>query len=111
MLAEHFDAISISAEDNLPAKYLQKLKEMNVRFILIRAAGYNNIDLGKAQSIGLRVAIIPKEQQPPLFVKDLLGQMAEKALYNINCWAKNKICKYELTEFRITKDAHTVLSV
>jgi len=103
VLAEHFDVISVSAEDKVTAKELQKLKEMNVRLISIRAASYDNVDVDAAKKMGIRVANMPKELHPPIYVKDLLDQMAAKTFYNIDCLAKNKICKNELTDFRIKK--------
>ena len=102
-LAEHFDVISVSAEDKVTAKEMQQLKETSVRLISIRAASFPNVDIDAAKRVGIRVANTPKELTPPLFVKDLLEQMAAKTLYNISCLARNKMCKNELTDFRMSK--------
>ncbi len=54
-----FQAISVFTNDDLSAKVLEKLKENGVRYISIRATGYDHIDLHIASQLGLTVANVP----------------------------------------------------
>ncbi|MEP6676136.1 MAG: 2-hydroxyacid dehydrogenase [Ferruginibacter sp.] len=58
-LAKGFDAISIFSGDNASAEVLQHLRIFGVRYITIRATGYDNVDIAKAESLGIRVANVP----------------------------------------------------
>ncbi|HVD98922.1 MAG TPA: 2-hydroxyacid dehydrogenase [Cytophagaceae bacterium] len=54
-----FEAISVFTNDDLSAPVLQKLKEAGVRYIAIRATGYNHVDLKYAGITGIKVANVP----------------------------------------------------
>ncbi|MEO5563691.1 MAG: 2-hydroxyacid dehydrogenase [Chitinophagaceae bacterium] len=58
--ATGFEAISIFTGDDASAPVLEKLKIAGVKYIAIRAAGYDNVDLDKAAELGIRVANVPK---------------------------------------------------
>lgn len=58
-LAKGYDAISIFTQDVCDAKVLAMLSKGGTRFIAIRAAGYDNVDIGKATALGMRVANVP----------------------------------------------------
>lgn len=49
ILAKGFEAIAIFTSDNASAEVLEKLFDMGVRFIALRSAGYDHIDLAKAK--------------------------------------------------------------
>ena len=59
-LAKGVDAVSIFVNDNASAPVLEKLKEAGVKFLVLRSAGFNNVDLGKAKQLGFRVARVPE---------------------------------------------------
>jgi D-lactate dehydrogenase len=59
-MANGFDAVSVFTGDDVSAPVIEKLHEGGVRFIAIRAVGYDNTDLGKARELGIRVANVPE---------------------------------------------------
>jgi D-lactate dehydrogenase len=59
-LAKGYDAISIFTEDDASKRILDKLKNLGIKFIVLRSAGYNNIDIAHAKKLGIRVARVPE---------------------------------------------------
>jgi len=59
-LAEGFDAISIFTGDDASAPVLKALFDIGIRFIAIRAAGYDNVDIEQAKELGIFVANVPE---------------------------------------------------
>ncbi len=59
VLAEDCEGICIFTQDNGSAPVLDKLHEMGIKFIALRSAGYNNVDIAHAKSLGLRVVRVP----------------------------------------------------
>ena len=57
--AKGFDVISIFAGDDASSNVLEALYKNEVRAIAVRAAGYDNVDLVKANNLGLKVANVP----------------------------------------------------
>ncbi|KAE8355982.1 hypothetical protein BDV28DRAFT_11751 [Aspergillus coremiiformis] len=58
-LAQDSDAVCVFVNDHLGAPVLQTLHENGVRAILLRCAGFNNIDLKVAEDLGFFVANVP----------------------------------------------------
>lgn len=58
-MAKGFDAISLFTSDYATAQMLEKLYTYNVKYIALRSVGYDNIDLRKARSLGIKVANVP----------------------------------------------------
>lgn len=58
--AAGFDAISIFTGDDAGAPVLEQLHALGVKYIAIRAAGYDNVDLVKATELGIAVANVPQ---------------------------------------------------
>ena len=54
-----YKAISIFSGDDASAIVIEKLWDLGVRYITIRSAGYNNINLKIAKSFGFKVANAP----------------------------------------------------
>lgn len=59
-LSDGFDAVSLFTSDDASEKVLQKLRENGVRFIALRSAGYDHVDLEEAAALGIRVANVPE---------------------------------------------------
>ena len=57
-LAAGFDAVCVFVNDNITAEVVEKLHEMGVKAIVLRCAGFNNVDL-KACRGKLRVFRVP----------------------------------------------------
>ena len=58
-LAKGSDAICIFVNDECPRAAVETLKECGVRLILLRCAGFNNVDLQAAKECGIKVARVP----------------------------------------------------
>lgn len=58
-LAEGANAVCAFVNDTLSAPVLEALNGFGVKAILLRCAGYNNVDLAKAEELGLFVANVP----------------------------------------------------
>jgi D-lactate dehydrogenase len=58
-LAAGCDAVCIFTSDNARAGVLTVLKQLGVKYLAIRAAGYNQVDLKKAKDLGIQVARVP----------------------------------------------------
>jgi D-lactate dehydrogenase len=58
--AKGFEVVSIFTGDNAAADVLEVLQKNGVKYIAIRAAGYDNIELQMASELGVRVANVPE---------------------------------------------------
>ncbi|KAL5359969.1 hypothetical protein BJX96DRAFT_149435 [Aspergillus floccosus] len=58
-LAQGSDAVCVFVNDTLSAPVLTTLHSYGVRAILLRCAGFNNVDLPTAEKLGLFVANVP----------------------------------------------------
>ena len=58
-LAEGFDAVCAFVSSDVGKETLEILGEKNVRLVLLRCAGFNNVDLEAAKSLGIRVMRVP----------------------------------------------------
>ncbi len=59
ILAEGSQAVCVFVNDRLDAAVLEALQGLGVRAVLLRCAGYNNLDLAAARRLGLFVARVP----------------------------------------------------
>jgi D-lactate dehydrogenase len=57
--AKGFDAVSIFTGDDAAAGVLEALHKNGVKYIAIRAAGYDNTDIQMANDLGIKVANVP----------------------------------------------------
>ncbi|MEQ3654267.1 MAG: NAD(P)-dependent oxidoreductase [Dokdonia sp.] len=55
-----FEAVSIFSADDASVNVLEKLYDFGVRYITLRSAGYDNVNIKKATSLGIQVAHAPK---------------------------------------------------
>ncbi len=58
-LAEGFDAVCVFVHDELAAPVCRTLAHMGVRWVVLRCAGFNNVDVLAAHEAGLVVARVP----------------------------------------------------
>ena len=59
VLSEGCDAVCLFVSDQANAQVLTQLHTQGIRFIAMRCAGYNNVDLGRAAALGIRIARVP----------------------------------------------------
>lgn len=60
VLAKGCDAVCSFVNDRVDAATLQILADGGVRFILLRCAGYNHVDVPAAAALGIRIARVPE---------------------------------------------------
>ena len=58
-LAKGHDAVCIFVNDEAPAEVIDVLQEDGIRLILLRCAGFNNVDLARCKEYGIKVARVP----------------------------------------------------
>jgi len=58
--AQGFEAACIFVNDKADANVLKKLSENGVKCLLLRCAGYNNVDLKEAKNLGIKVYSVPR---------------------------------------------------
>lgn len=58
-LAEGFDAISLFTSDQADAEVLEILNGCGVRYVTLRTAGFNNVDLVKARMLQMKISRVP----------------------------------------------------
>lgn len=73
-LAQGKEAVSIFVNDDASAPVLQKLKEAGVKYIALRSAGFNHVDLNEASRLGLKVARVP-EYSPAAIAEHTIALM------------------------------------
>ena len=59
VLAKDCDAVCVFVNDVLDAAVLSALKDLGVRAVLLRCAGFNNVDLKAAAALGFFIARVP----------------------------------------------------
>ena len=73
-LAAGSEAVSIFVNDDASAPVLKKLKEAGVKYLALRSAGFNHVDLNEASKLGIRVARVP-EYSPAAIAEHTLALM------------------------------------
>jgi len=58
-MAEGYDAVCVFVNDNVSRSVVERLHECGVRLILLRCAGFNNVDLAAAKEYGITVLRVP----------------------------------------------------
>lgn len=58
-LADGYDAICAFVNADISSRVLEKLKEYGIELILMRCAGYNNVDMDKANELNITVMRVP----------------------------------------------------
>lgn len=58
-IIEHSDAVCAFVNDTLNAEVLESLSKKGVKYISLRCAGFNNVDLEAAKGLGIRVSRVP----------------------------------------------------
>ena len=59
MLAEGFSGVCVFVNDQLDQAVLEQLKDCGVKLVALRCAGFNNVDLRAADSLGITVVRVP----------------------------------------------------
>ena len=73
-LAQGQEVVVVFAGDDAPATVIEKLHDVGVQFIAIRAVGHDNVDIKKANEKGIKVANVP-EYSPYAIAEHAVGLM------------------------------------
>lgn len=73
-LAEGSEAVCIFVNDDASAPVLRKLKQAGVKYLALRSAGFNHVDLQEASRLQLRVARVP-EYSPAAIAEHTIALM------------------------------------
>lgn len=92
--AKGFDAVSVFTGDDVSGPVIEQLSRAGVRYIAIRAAGYDNVDLDKAAALEIRVANVP-EYSPYAIAEHALALML--ALNRKLIVADRKVHRHDFT--------------
>lgn len=60
VLAQDCACVSVFTNDDASAPVLEKLKDLGVKYLALRSAGFNHVDLDKAKELGIKVANVPE---------------------------------------------------
>lgn len=58
-LAHGYDCICIFVNDDCSREILEKLKQIGIKLIVLRCAGFNNVDLKVASELGIEIGYVP----------------------------------------------------
>ena len=58
-LADGYDSVCVFVNDNVSRPVIEQLHDMGVRLVLLRCAGFNNVDLTAASEYGITVLRVP----------------------------------------------------
>ena len=80
-LANGFDAVCVFVNDTVDAVVVDRLYEMGVKAIVLRCAGFNNVDLEKAKELGSDYIVVGRpitQAQDPVaayrrYVREFVG--------------------------------------
>ncbi len=56
---KNYDAVCVFVNDTVNKEVIGRLSEMKVKYIALRCAGYNNVDMKEAKNKGLKVVHVP----------------------------------------------------
>lgn len=59
ILAQGFDAVCAFVNDDLSAGVLKQLHKIGIKFLALRSAGFNHVDVAEAKRLGFQVAHVP----------------------------------------------------
>ncbi|MDN3595930.1 2-hydroxyacid dehydrogenase [Zunongwangia endophytica] len=58
-LAKNYDGVCVFVHDDLDEETLEILAENDVKFVVLRCAGFNNVNLAAADKVGIKVYRVP----------------------------------------------------
>lgn len=60
VLAQGCQAVSIFVNDDGSKEVLEKIASMGVKYLVLRSAGFNHVDIATAKALGIKVARVPE---------------------------------------------------
>ena len=95
-LAHGFDAICVFVNTNVDKTLIEKLSETGVKLILLRCAGFNNVDLNEAKKHNITVMRVPS------YSPEAVGEMAMALALAVNRKVHKAYIKVRENNFALT---------
>ena len=95
-LAYGFDAICVFVNTNVDKTLIEKLNETGVKLILLRCAGFNNVDLNEAKKHNITVMRVPS------YSPEAVGEMAMALALAVNRKVHKAYIKVRENNFALT---------
>ncbi len=96
VLATGYDAVCAFVNSDLGRSVLEKLRELEVRLVLLRCAGYNNVDLEAAKELGITVMRVPG-YSPQAVAEHAMGLALMAVRHLHRAYTKVRINDFSLT--------------
>ena len=93
-LAQTHEAVVVFTGDDVSAEVVQNLHQAGVKYIAVRAVGYDNVDIKKANALGIKVANVP-EYSPYAIAEHAVAMML--ALNRKLILADQQVCGHNFT--------------
>lgn len=96
-LTENFDAVCVFVNDLLPKEVIDSLISLKVKVIVLRCAGFNNVDIGSACKSNIKVLRVPA-YSPAAVAEHALTQIANTTIQNLTDFengtinTQNQVC-------------------
>ncbi|QGJ69779.1 Hydroxyacid dehydrogenase [Planctomycetales bacterium 10988] len=97
-LAKGFEAVSVFVHDQVDAEVLNILADGGTKFIALRCAGYNNVDLHKADELGIQVVRVPA-YSPYSVAEFTVGLMLSLSRYLHRAYARVREGNFSIDGF------------
>lgn len=98
-LGQGYEAVVVFTADDVSAAVVEKLNKVGVKYIAVRAVGYDNVDIKRANELGMKVANVP-EYSPYAIAEHTIALMlalnrklilADKQVHNFNFKVDNQV--------------------
>lgn len=93
--ADGCDAVCIFVNDDASRPVLEELKKYNIRYIVLRCAGFNNVDLTAAHELGLKVVRVPA-YSPQAVAEHAVGLMMCLNRRIHRAWSRTRDANFSL---------------
>mmetsp|Transcript_63568 Transcript_63568/g.161302 ORF Transcript_63568/g.161302 Transcript_63568/m.161302 type:complete len:345 (+) Transcript_63568:1-1035(+) len=94
-LAEGFDAVCVFVNDKVDADVISALSSYGIQLIVLRCAGFNNVDMEKAAELGVTVARVPA-YSPHAVAEHAVALMLSLNRRIPQAWAKTRNGNFSL---------------
>ncbi|MEJ6980049.1 2-hydroxyacid dehydrogenase [Pedobacter sp. P351] len=98
-LGQGFEAVVVFTGDDISTAVVEKLNKVGVKYIAVRAVGYDNVDIKRAGELGMKVANVP-EYSPYAIAEHTIALilalnrkliLADKQVHNLNFKVDNLV--------------------
>lgn len=96
VLASGYDAVCAFVNSDLSRPVMEKLRDLGIRLVLLRCAGYNNVDLEAARECGITIMRVPG-YSPQAVAEHAMGLALMAVRHLHRAYTKVRINDFSLT--------------